>query len=174
MHFPLFQISPLFSENFQTLSKIFKIVPFPEKFLDFHLPKFLMNFLVIDHKFRISPYFPCFSTFPLYRENYYFPPTFKNVPPVLKNSPAFYMLYVYFVSHPTLTMMHSCITQCTHWTPLIALHKQGRPFRNLGLTFFPPLFMIHHLKCLCSSCKYKTRVRYRDLCTNQHLSRHVS
>jgi len=36
MHFPLFQISLLFS-------KIFPILPFTKKF-DFHLPKFLMTF----------------------------------------------------------------------------------------------------------------------------------
>src|SRR6218665_1412747 len=35
-----------------------------------------------------------------------------------KNSPAFYILYAYFVS-PTLTMMHLCITKCTYWTPLL-------------------------------------------------------
>jgi len=35
-----------------------------------------------------------------------------------KNSPDFYILYVYFVSSPTLTMMHFCITQCMYWTPL--------------------------------------------------------
>jgi len=41
-------------------------------------------FLVIDHKFWISPYFPCFSTFPLlFPENYYFPPYFDKLPPVL-------------------------------------------------------------------------------------------
>ena len=63
--FPPVSDFPLFSKNFQTLSNIFKILPFPEKFLDFHPPKFLMTFfLVIDHKFQISPYFPCFSTFP--------------------------------------------------------------------------------------------------------------
>src|SRR6218665_3522627 len=68
MHFPLFRISPLFSKNSQTLWKIFKLLPFSEKFLDFHPPKFLMTFfLVIDHKFRLLfTYFTCFSfpTFP--------------------------------------------------------------------------------------------------------------
>src|SRR6218665_2625577 len=76
-------------------------------------------FLVIDHKFRISPYFRYFSTFPsLFRENYYFPPYFDKFSPLFyTNSPTFYILYVYFP--PTLTMMHLCITQCTYWTPLI-------------------------------------------------------
>src|SRR6218665_1581168 len=94
MLFPSVSDSPLFSKNFWTLRKIFTILPFSDKFLDFHPPKFLMTFfLVIDHKFRIPPYFPCFNTFPpLFRENYYF--------------------------RPTLTMMHLCITQCTYWTPL--------------------------------------------------------
>jgi len=60
MHFPLFQI-PLYFRKIFRLWKIFKILPFPEKFP----PKFLMTiFLVIDHKFRISPFFSCFSTFP--------------------------------------------------------------------------------------------------------------
>src|SRR6218665_1223527 len=60
MHFPLFQIFPLFSKKIRTLRKIFTILSFPEKCLDFHTPKFLMTFifffLVIDHhKFRIFP-----------------------------------------------------------------------------------------------------------------------
>src|SRR6218665_437043 len=85
MHFPpMFQISPLFSKNFQTLWKIFSILPFPEKILHFHPPKFLMTFfLVIDHKFRISPYFPCFSTFPpCFAKIIICPPNFQNFPPV--------------------------------------------------------------------------------------------
>src|SRR6218665_3833392 len=85
MHFrPLFQIFPLFSRNFQTLRKMLTILPFPEKFLDFHPPKFLMTFfLVIDHKFRISPLFP---------ENYSFPL-------LLQISPCFrqiHLLFTYF------------------------------------------------------------------------------
>jgi len=86
---------------------IFKILPFPEKFIRFHPPKFsddLLLLLVIDHEFRISPLFQYIS--PLFRENYYFLPTLKNFPPVLGKSPAFYILYVYFVPPHTLTMMH--------------------------------------------------------------------
>ena len=91
-----------------------------EKFLDFHLPKFLMTFfLVIDHKFRMSPYFPCFSTFPpLFRENYYFLPTLTNFPPVLDKFTRFLHTLRVFRFPPTLTMMHLYITQCTYWTPL--------------------------------------------------------
>jgi len=77
-------------------------------------------FLVIDHKFRISPYFPCFSIFP---------PCFAKIivsPTLLwKILPCFrkiHLLFKYFmcISFPpyTLTMMHLRITQCTYWTPL--------------------------------------------------------
>ena len=60
------------------------MLPFPEKFLD-------DLFLVIDHKFRISPQFSLFQYISptLFSKNYYFPL-------FLKNSPAFYILYVYF------------------------------------------------------------------------------
>ena len=95
----LFQISPLFPKKFQTLSKIFKILPSPKKFLDFHPPKFLMTFfLVIVPKFRISPYFPCFSTFPSCFAKIIIPPYFDKFPPVLDKFTCFYILYVYFVS----------------------------------------------------------------------------
>ena len=49
--------------------------------------------------FEFLPYYPCFSTFsPLFLKNYYFPPTLTNFPLFSKNSPAFCILYVYFVS----------------------------------------------------------------------------
>src|SRR6218665_1521365 len=67
MHFsPCFRFPPLFSTNFQTLWKIFKILPFPERFFDFHSPKFLMTFfsLLVSRKLLFPPYFhkfpPCF------------------------------------------------------------------------------------------------------------------
>ena len=44
MHFPSVSDFLLFQKNFQTLWKIFQILPFPEKFFDFHPPKFLMTF----------------------------------------------------------------------------------------------------------------------------------
>src|SRR6218665_3883789 len=49
---PLFQISHLFSKNFQTLWKFLKMLPFPEKFLDFHPSKFLMTYF--SHRPQIS------------------------------------------------------------------------------------------------------------------------
>src|SRR6218665_1620815 len=121
MHFPpLFQISPLFLENFRTFWKISTILPFPEKFLDFHLPKFLMTFfLVIDHKFPILSIFWLFQYIsPLFHGNYSFPPTFTNFSPCFRQ---IHLLFTYFTCiffPPTLTMMHLCITQCTYWTPL--------------------------------------------------------
>ena len=122
---PLFQISPLFHKNVWTFWKIFTILPFPEKFLDF-LTFICQNFwwpffvfLVIDHKFRISPLFSLLQYIspPPVSRKLFFPPYFYKFPPLFyANSPAFYILYVYFP--PTLTMMHLCITQCTYWTPL--------------------------------------------------------
>src|SRR6218665_179052 len=119
MHFPPVSDFPLFSKTFQTLWTIFKILPFPEKCLDFHPPKFLMTFF--SHRAQISN-FPLFSLFqyisPLFRENYYFPLTFINSPRCFRN---IHLLFTYFmcISFPSaLTMMHLCITQCTYWTPL--------------------------------------------------------
>src|SRR6218665_3149624 len=81
MHFPpLFQIFPLFSKNFQTPWKICQLLPFPDKFFHFHPPKFLMTFfLVIDHKFRISPLFSLFSYIsPSFPKIFISPPTSTN------------------------------------------------------------------------------------------------
>src|SRR6218665_4194661 len=96
VHFPsLFQIPHLFSINFHTLWKIFKILPFPEKFLDFHPPKFLMTFF--SQRPQISnfpPIFPVSVHFPLFRKNYYFPPTLKNLPPCFRK---IHLLFTYFM-----------------------------------------------------------------------------
>src|SRR6218665_156213 len=69
---PCFQISPPIFEKISDSEQNFQN---SEKFLDFSSAEISDDlFLVIDHKFWISPYFPCFSTFPpLYRENYYYP-----------------------------------------------------------------------------------------------------
>src|SRR6218665_2809286 len=108
MHFPsLFQISPLFSKNFQTLKKNFTILPFPETFLHFHQPKIF--FLVIDHKFRISPYFLCFSTFSLCFAKIIISPYFYKFPPCFRQ---IHLLFTYFTCisfPPTLTVMHLCV-----------------------------------------------------------------
>jgi len=84
MHFtPCFRFPPLFSKNFRTLRKIFKLLPFPEKFIDFHPPKFLKTFFLVI-EFRISPLFSLFQYIsPLFRKNYYSPLLWQLFPPVL-------------------------------------------------------------------------------------------
>src|SRR6218665_1528798 len=76
-----------------------------------------------SHRPQISnfpPSLPLSVHFPLFRENYYFPLLLKIPPLFSRNSHAFYVLFVYFVSPQLcMTMMHLCITQCTYWTPLI-------------------------------------------------------
>ena len=114
MHFPCyFRFPPYFRKMFRLCGK------FSENFLDFHPTKFLMTFF--SHRPQISN-FPLFSLFQyissLFRENYYFPPTFKNVPPVFEILTCFLHTFCVFRFPPTLTMMHLCITQCTYWTPL--------------------------------------------------------
>jgi len=122
MHSPLFQIFPLFSKKFQTLWKMSKMLPFPEKFLNFHPSKSLMTFfIVIDHKFRISPFSLFRYISPSVSRKLLFPPYFQKFPPVLEKFTCFLHTLCVFRLPPTLTMMHSCITQCTYWTPL---HKQ--------------------------------------------------
>src|SRR6218665_131977 len=96
------------------------MLPFPDKILDFHPPKFLMTlYLVIDHKFTNFE-LPLFSLFqhisPLFRQNYYF--TFKNCPPCFLKFTCFLHYFLCILFPPTLTMMHLCITQCTYWTTL--------------------------------------------------------
>src|SRR6218665_2329846 len=107
MHSPLFQIFPQFPKNFRTFRKILKILPFPEKFLDFHPPTFFMTFLSSTTNFEFPPYFRCFSTFPLCFAKivlspyvYKFPHCFRQI----------HLLFTYFTVY--------CITQCTYWTPL--------------------------------------------------------
>src|SRR6218665_1650900 len=96
---------------------IFTILPCPEKFLNFHLPKFLTT--LFSHRPQISN-FPLFQYIsPLFRENYYFPPTLPNFrPPVFDKFTCFLHTLRVFRFPPTLTMMHLCITQCTYWTPV--------------------------------------------------------
>jgi len=97
--FPLFQIPPIFEtfsesvQNFPNFTSSRKIVPFSSAKIsdDFFLKKSPTNF-------EFPPVFSVLVHFPLFRENYYFPPTFKNFSPMFStNSPAFYMLSVYLV-----------------------------------------------------------------------------
>ena len=62
------------------------------------VPKFLMTFfLVINHKFRISPYFRYFNTFPPISIFFTFPLLFKISPLFSANLRVFYTLCVFFV-----------------------------------------------------------------------------
>ena len=94
MHFPPISGFPLFSKNFQTL----------ENFQNFTFFRTIFWFssakISDDHKFWISPLFSLFQyiSLPVSRK-LVFPPYFEKCPPCLRrNSPAFYILYVYFVS----------------------------------------------------------------------------
>src|SRR6218665_22109 len=117
MHLTRFQIFPVFLNNFQTMYtwKIFLISPFPKVIFDFHSPKFLMTFFGISPRpFAVSIYFP------LFRKHYYFPKSFFKFPPsFVKFTYVFYILFVFFVSPHSFTVIHLCNAQCTYWTPLV-------------------------------------------------------
>jgi len=118
MHSPRFRFPPYF-RKILGLSGKFKNLTLSRKNFPFSSAKISDDlFLVIDHKFRISPYFPCFSAFPpWFAKNYYSPYFSKSLPVLKKFNNFLHTLRVFF--HPTLTMMHLCITQCTYWTPLV-------------------------------------------------------
>ena len=115
-------ISPPVSDFPPIFEKFSKCYPFPEKFLEFH-PTF---FLVIDHKFWISPLFSLFQYIcPLFSKNYYFSLLWQI-------SPCFtqiHLLFTYFmcISFPPYfdhdafmhTPMHVLDAPdfCDHWMP---------------------------------------------------------
>src|SRR6218665_897439 len=85
MHFPPVSDFPNIFKNFSDSVEIFLILPFPEKFLHFHPPKFLMTFFSHRPQIWHSPYFSCFSNIsPLFRENYYYPLLLKMAPPCFR------------------------------------------------------------------------------------------
>src|SRR6218665_2851000 len=119
MHFPPVSDFPPISEKFSDFLKNLKNFTFSRKISSLSSAKISDDFfLVIDHKFLISPLFSLFRCIsPLFRENYSFPLLLQISPPVLGKFTCFlHTLRVFFPS--TLTMMHLCITQCTYWTPL--------------------------------------------------------
>src|SRR6218665_2231836 len=101
---------PPISEKFSDFLKIFYNLTFSRKISWLSSGKISDDFffLVIDHKFRISPLFflfrcisPLFLLFQcisrLFRENFSFPPTFPNSPPVLGKFTCFlHTLRVFF------------------------------------------------------------------------------
>src|SRR6218665_196861 len=99
--------------------------------------------LVIDHKFRISsPIFAVSVHFPLFRENYYFPPTLTNFPPLHKFTCFLHTLRV-FRFPPTFTMMHLCINQCTYWTPRTRDNRPMQPYLTRSSTLLGLLNPVH-------------------------------
>jgi len=117
MHSPLFQISPLFQKNFQTLWNFFSNFTFSVKFFKLHPPKFLTT--SFSHRLQIF-------IFPLFLLFQYISPIFHEIvsPYFSKFHPWFHQIYMIFTCFmcfsfpPSLTMMQLCITQCTYWTPL--------------------------------------------------------
>src|SRR6218665_1272540 len=101
MLFLLFHIPHL--RKIFILVKNFPNFTFSKKVFDFHPAKFLMTFfshLLGPYKFLISfPFLTVSVHFPLFRENYYFSPTFPNFSPdFAKGLRAFYIHFVFFVS----------------------------------------------------------------------------
>jgi len=126
MHFQstLFQIFPQFPRNFSdSVENFHKFYLFRKEISIFIRQNFWWLFLVINHKFLISPYFRPFSlSLPLSKK--IISPLLLQISPLVSlNFRVFYILSVIFVSLLTLTMMHLCITQCTYWTPLIWLRN---------------------------------------------------
>src|SRR6218665_2226502 len=100
MHFPPVLDFPMFPKNCLTPWKISQILPFSRKIFRFSSVKISDHlFLIINHKFRISPYllyFPLFSV----------------------NLRVLYIHCVFRFPLLNICVMHLCITQCTYWTPL--------------------------------------------------------
>src|SRR6218665_2184 len=154
---PMFQISPPVSEKLSDSVENFPVLPFPEKFSDFHPPKFHI-FLVINHKFRISLQYPLSIHFtPLFQQNYSFHLYFSKFPLFSENLRIFYMLSLLFVSP---YFYHDAFMHLTmnvaYWTPLI-IHIAHHVVRYIiyiciymyrgvhppeTVMHFPPLFQI--------------------------------
>src|SRR6218665_3546872 len=133
IHFPpCFRFPPIFEkisdsvENFPNFTFSRTIFPFSSAKISHDL------FLVIDHKFRISPlFFHASVHFPSVSRKLLFPPTFTNFPPVFEKVTCFLHAFCVFRFPPTLIMMHSCITQCTYWTPLAVYRIKSKNYLNL-------------------------------------------
>ena len=126
MHIPFFQISHLFSKNFQTVEN-FQILPFPEKFSYFHPPKFLMTFFSYQLQIWNFP--------PISAVSVHLPPILEKdiiSQLLLKISLWFRQIYVFLhafcmFSFPTPLLWSWCI---------YASHnaRTGRPWKLVGLT----------------------------------------
>ena len=116
---PCFRFSPYFRKKISDSVEIFPILPLPKKFSIFFRQNFWWPFFSHRQQMLNSPYFRCFITFsPILLKFLFRPLLFPISSTISKNLRVFYILYVFFVSPPSLTMMHLCITQCTYGTPL--------------------------------------------------------
>jgi len=126
---PLFSDFPPIFEKFSDSEESFHNFSFSRKISWFSFSSAEISddhFLVIDHKFRISPYFLCFNTFPPCLAKTIISPLLLQISPtsVLDKFTWFLHTLRVFRFPPTctFTMMHLCITRCTHWTPLAGGH----------------------------------------------------
>src|SRR6218665_2582378 len=116
MHFPpLLQIFLPIFENFLDFLENFLHFTFSRKNFPFSSAKISDDlFLVINHKFRISPLFCLFYCIsPSDSRKFIIPPYFSKSPPVFEKFNSFLHTLRVISPPPTLTMMHLCITQCT-------------------------------------------------------------
>src|SRR6218665_1395876 len=102
---------PLFSEKKLTFWKISKISP-----SHFHPPKFL-TFFFLATNFGFPPIFPALVHFPPDSRKFIISPLLFKISPLFskKFNSVVHALHVFrFPPTCILTMMHVCITQCTH------------------------------------------------------------
>jgi len=122
MHFPpLLQIFLPIFENFLDFLENFLHFTFSRKNFPFSSAKISDDlFLVINHKFRISPLFFAISIHfrPYFAKIILSPILFKISLPVFPKFTCFWHTLCFSFPPPALTMLHLCITQCTYWTPL--------------------------------------------------------
>jgi len=85
-------------------------------------------FLVINHKFRISPLFSLFQYISPISTKLFFSLLLKIPSPCFRQIYVFFKYFMCFSFPPTFTMIHLCITQCTYWTPLIKIMVPDAPF----------------------------------------------
>src|SRR6218665_126411 len=94
MHSPCFRFPPYFQQILKLCGNFLKFYLFPKKFSSAKIS----DDLFFSDRPQISNSL-CFSTFPPVSRKLLFPPYFQKFSPLFsKNSPAFYILFVYFVS----------------------------------------------------------------------------
>src|SRR6218665_3744733 len=124
MHFPLFQISPVFPRKRSDSVENYPNFTISEQIFRFSSAK-ISDDLIFSHspQFFISPYFRYSNIFPPFREIFLFSLLLKIPPEFVKFTCFLHTLYA-FRFLPTLVMLHLCITQCTTGRPLyIGLQK---------------------------------------------------